>query len=71
MGRARGGCGRRQWEASPLAGSGATERLSESSCSGRKGEMRVRVGVWPQGGGVLIGVFGPVVGHAASGSCHY
>jgi hypothetical protein len=50
MGRARGGCGRRQWEASPLAGSGATECLSESSCGGQKGEMRVRVGIRPQGG---------------------
>jgi hypothetical protein len=28
-------------------GSGATERPSESGCGGRKGEMRVRVGVRP------------------------
>jgi hypothetical protein len=48
------------------------ERTSESSCDGRKGEMRVRVGVRSQGGGrVLIGVSGPVVGRAASGLCHY
>jgi hypothetical protein len=70
MGRAGGGCGRRWWEASPLTGSGATERLSESSCDGRKGEMRVMVGVRPQLG-VLIGVSGPVVGRVASGPCHY
>jgi hypothetical protein len=70
MGRAGGGCGRRRWEASPLVGSGATERSSESTCGGRKGEMRVRVGVRPQGR-VLIGVSGSVVGHAASGPCHY
>jgi hypothetical protein len=50
MGRAGGGCGRRRWEAASLTGSGATERSSESSCGGRKEEMRVRVDVQPQGG---------------------
>jgi hypothetical protein len=70
MGRAGGGCGRRRWEASPLAGSRATEHSSESSCGGQKGEMRVRVGVQSQRG-VLIGVSRLVVGRAASGMCHY
>jgi hypothetical protein len=50
MGRGGGGCGTQRWEASPLTGSGATKRSSESSCGGRKGEMRVRVSVRPQGG---------------------
>jgi hypothetical protein len=50
MGRDRGGCGRRRWEAAPLTWSGATERSSESSCGRRKGEMRVSVDVRPQGG---------------------
>jgi hypothetical protein len=50
MGRAGGGCGRRRWEAFPLAGSGAIEHSSENSCGGRKREMRVRIGVRPQGG---------------------
>jgi hypothetical protein len=65
MERAGGGCGRWWWEASPLAGSGATERLSESSCDGRKGEMRVRVDVRPQGEDSYRGIW------AGSGPCHY
>jgi hypothetical protein len=40
------------------------ERTSESSCDGRKGEMRVRVGVRSQGGeGSYRGI------RAGSGSC--
>jgi hypothetical protein len=50
MGRAGGGCGRQCWEPSPLAGSGVTERPSESGCGVRKGEMRVRVGIRLQWG---------------------
>jgi hypothetical protein len=38
--------------------------VSEGGCSGRNGELRVRVGVRPQGG-FLIGVSGLVVGCAA------
>jgi hypothetical protein len=46
-------------------GSRATERPSESGCGGRKGEMRVRVGVWPQArkGGSYRGI------RAGSGPC--
>jgi len=61
MGRAGGGCGRRRWEAARRRRSPGRER---ERLRRTKGEMRVRVGVRPQGGSYR-GI------RAGSGPCCY
>jgi hypothetical protein len=71
MGRARGGCERRRWEASPLA----THRVRSDRVSVRERLRQAERGNEGSGwhsatrGGVLIGVSGPVVGRATIGPC--